>query len=292
MAARWLGGTTLATFASLGLGLLGACGGEPLSIAPEPDAAVAAPPPPATEPRVTDNDAGSSPPAAADAAALSCFEDLTKRGVPFKKTTARGVVDAVTVPGPINGVTFATDTTGKPTSQPMACEFVRTLFAFAEILKGRNIHKVGTLGAYCYRCCCSWSATNFCRGATDPEPDCGANGYSNHSFGRALDVRYLYLDDGRTLDIDKNSDFKVTPGGTCTTAKASQTGTSKLLYDLVCEVAEAKVFTTILTPNYNAVHRNHLHMDTGKSGIPGGTTVRSLEPEGVDVGVHPDTCGD
>ncbi len=283
--------TPIVASMALALALVGACGGEPLApIAAEPDAAVTPPAKPTTEPPPPEEDA--APPPEDAAPALPCLEDLTRRGVTYTKTTARGVVDAVTVPAPINGVTFTTDAGDKPTTQPMACDFVRTLFAFAEVLKAKGIHKVGTLGAYCYRCCCSWSETNFCRGNADPEPSCGANGYSNHSFGRALDVRTLTMDDGRVFDINKDADFKATAGGTCTGAKASQVGTSKILYDLVCEVAEKKIFGTILTPNYNSDHRNHWHMDTGQSGVPKGTTVRSLEPSGVDVGLHPDACGE
>lgn len=270
---------------------LGACSSEiiyveePPAISTAPDAGPEAPPPP-------EADAAPPPPAVDAAPALPCLEDLTARKIPYTKTTARGVVDAITVPAPINGVTFTAETGDKPTAQPMACEFVRTLIAFAEVLKSKGIHKVGTLGAYCYRCCCAYSTTNFCRGATDPEPDCSANGYSNHSFGRAIDVRILTFDDGRVLDINKDTDFKATTGGTCGAAKASQVGASKELYDLVCEVATKKIFTTILTPNYNSDHRNHWHMDTGQTGIPKGTQVLSSGELDIDRGVHPDACGE
>ncbi len=255
---------------------------------PTTDGSMPLPPPAPPE-----EDAEVPPPSPDAAPLLPCLEDLTLRKVPFTKTTARGIVDAITVPAPINGVTFTSEVGDKPTTQPMACEFVRTLFAFADVLKSKGIHKVGTLGSYCYRCCCSYSTTNFCRGATDPEPDCRANGYSNHSFGRAVDVRYLTFDDGRILDINKDTDFKITTGGTCTGARASQTGSSKTLYDIVCETAEKKIFGSILTPNYNSDHRNHWHMDTGNTGFPKGTTVRSLE-DGLDIdrGIHPDACGE
>jgi len=253
--------------------------------APKADAA----PPPTAPPAEED----AAPPPEVDAApALPCLEDLTQRGISYTKTTARGIVDAIVVAAPINGIVFANETATTPTTQPMACEFVRTLFAFADVLKAKGVTRVGTLGSYCYRCCCAYSTTNFCRGPSDPEPDCSANGYSNHSFGRAVDVRYVTFSDGRTVDINKDTDFKATAGGTCGAARTSQTGVSKTLYDIVCEVAEKKVFSTILTPNYNTDHRNHWHMDTGRSGIPKSTTVRSLEEPDVDRGFHPDACGE
>jgi len=267
---------------------LGACSENIVVVEEPPTLSV----PDAAVPPAPEADA-EPPPEPVDAApALPCLEDLTARNVPYTKTTTRGIVDAILVPVPINGVTFAIETGDKPTTQPMACEFVRTLFAFAEVLKSKGIRKVGTLGSYCYRCCCAYSTTNFCRGPSDPEPDCSANGYSNHSFGRAVDVRYLTYDDGRVVDINKDTDFKATAGGTCTAARTSQTGASKLLYDLVCEVAEKKIFSTILTPNYNSDHRNHWHMDTGQKGIPKGTSVKSLEDLDVDRGIHPDACGE
>ncbi len=272
-------------------GLVAACSSTVIVAAgPDPVDAQA---PPATEepspPPAPDEDAAPAPDAAPS---LPCLEDLKARGLTHARTTARGVVDAVTVSSPINGVVFTTDNTDKPTTQPMACEFVRTLWSFAEVLKSRGIRRVGTLGAYCYRCCCAWSETNKCRTATDPEPQCGSNGYSNHSFGRALDVRWLYLDSGAVYDINKDTDFKATAGGTCKAATlAAQTGASKFLYELVCEVAEKKIFATVLTPNYNSAHRNHWHMDTGERGIPKNTQVLSI-PAGVDEGYHPDSCGE
>lgn len=280
---------SVVALSSVLLGTLIACGGgdDPAPVSAEPDAQA---PVPSADAAPEPVDAAPEPVDAAPE--IPCLQDLKQRGLAYTETKARGVVDAITVSTPINGVTFASELSAKPSGEPMACEFVRTLWSFAEVLKAHNIHKIGTLGAYCYRCCCAYSTTNFCRGLNDPEPDCSANGYSNHSFGRALDVRYVYLDDGRMFDINKDADFKATTGGTCTGALGSQTGTSKFLYDLVCEVAQKKIFATILTPNYNSDHRNHWHMDTGQKGIPKGTTVRSSGSVGVDEGEHPDSCGE
>ena len=33
------------------------------------------------------------------------------------------------------------------------------------------------------------------------------------------------------------------------------------LHDLVCAAAEAHVFNSILTPNYNPAHKNHFHLE-------------------------------
>jgi hypothetical protein len=33
------------------------------------------------------------------------------------------------------------------------------------------------------------------------------------------------------------------------------------LHELVCRAAEARVFNSILTPNYNPAHKNHFHLE-------------------------------
>jgi hypothetical protein len=207
----------------------------------------------------------------------TCYAELDALGITYTKTQARGVVDAARLSGPVNGVLFAKTDTNTPSADPMACEFVKTLHAFAGLLKTKGFVKVGTLGAYCYRCCCSWSQTNYCRGVDDPEPSCGSSGYSNHSFGRALDIRYLYKADGTRYDINDPGDFVKWPNEdeTCAAALAAQTGVSKELYGLACAAAAQKIFGSILTPNHNAAHRNHFHADIGKSGTPSSSSVHA-----------------
>ncbi len=224
----------------------------------------------------------------------SCLDQLDALGVQYTPTVAKGVVDGIKLSGPLNGVLFAKTTTNTPTTDPIACTFALTLHKFAGVLKSHGFNKVGTLGSYCYRCCCSWSQTNYCRGPNDPEPDCSAKGFSNHSFGRAMDIRYLYKTTGEVYDINNPSHWKEWSGAsstTCTTGLAAQTGISKELYTLICDQAAQQVFSICLTPNYNSAHRNHFHCDIGKSGAPGGYKVLSTPIPVVDIGDHPDSCG-
>ena len=151
-------------------GLLGACSSsDPTTEAPAPPATITRPNEPAPDP-VPDTGSSSGQTSSSGGPAISCFDDLKAKGVVYEKTTARGVVDAVFVKSKINEVLFAADMRTTPATDPMACEFVQALWRLADVLKAHGIHHVGTLGSYCYRCCCSWSATNFCRGTTDPEP--------------------------------------------------------------------------------------------------------------------------
>jgi hypothetical protein len=273
----------------------GACSGEdaaaPPPQVPTVDASQAVP-----IPTTTDTATRPPPPpdASNDAPSSSCFRQLKDKGIAYEPTVARGVVDAVHVKSPIGGIAFLKEDTDELSGDPMDCTFVLALERFAQILKSKGVVKVGTLGSYCYRCCCEWSPTNDCRSPTDPEPNCGSNGYSNHSWGRAIDVQYLYMQDGNRYDIENVNQWVAgSSSTTCTSGLAAQTGVSKFLYSTVCEVVSKVIFKTILTPNYNDAHRNHWHMDTGQSGTPtGATTIRADEGATLlDVGDHPDRCG-
>lgn len=273
--------------------VLAACSGEdagtpeaPALVLPETDASA---PPPVTAARPeAPVDAGD------DAQESACMRALRDKGISVTPTVARGVEEAVHLNGDVLGVRFTNGDTDKLAKDPMACAFVLTLARFAEILKAHGVDRVGTLGSYCYRCCCAWSPTNDCRSPSDPEPDCAGLGYSNHSWGRAIDVKYLHLASGQTYDIEKASQWVVSGSGTCGSGLKAQKGVSQFLYALVCEVANAPIpiFKTILTPNYNADHRNHWHMDTGSKGEPDETTIRRSIGTSVDVGGEgADRCG-
>jgi len=215
----------------------------------------------------------------------ACLQEISAMGLAYVETEARGVVDAVELTAPLNGVLIANGTNTDPASDPVACEFVKRLWDFAELLKARGFNRVGTLGSYCYRCCCAYSSTNFCRGPGDPEPDCSADGYSNHSWGRAVDIRYYFKADGTRYDIDDPAHWVrwTATGDTCVEALPAQTGVSRELYELVCEASAQRLFSTILTPNYNAAHRNHTHLDIGESDPASAFFIRSLGLPYADI---------
>jgi hypothetical protein len=276
---------------------IGACGGDdpdPVETPKSPAVAPSTEPPPPPVADAAAPDVVTARDAGVDSAPTgSCIDQLKAKGISFVETTARGVDDAVKIKGPIGGIKFVREDSDEFASDPMACSFVLTLERFAQVLKAKGVVKVGTLGSYCYRCCCAWSPSNDCRSPTDPEPNCGSNGYSNHSWGRAIDVRYLFMQGGQVYDINDTDEWiEGTSSTTCTTGLAKQTGVSKTLYSIVCETAAQPIFATILTPNYNDAHRNHWHMDTGQAGSVTGSKVRSwTNPTAIDFGDHSDVCG-
>jgi hypothetical protein len=202
-------------------------------------------------------------------ATTDCQKSLVARGIQFKPTKARGVVDAVMVTGPVGGVLFASGKTTAPAGDPVACEFVKTMEAMGKVLKEHGFVRVGTLGSYCFRCCCSWSETNTCRDADDPEPSCGDKGFSDHSWGRAVDIRYLFKADGTVYDVNNPNHFIMSGSGdTCGAGRDAQSSTiSRQMYDVACAIADKGIVEKILTPNRDANHRNHFHIDIGKEGL-------------------------
>jgi len=82
---------------------------------------------------------------------------------------------------------------------------------------------------------------------------------SYHRFGLALDVYALTLDDGTKLVVE--DDFEVREDrGTCE-GEAPAAPKARVLRDVACRLFRAHVLSTVITPNYNAGHRNHFHWD-------------------------------
>ncbi|MBN1772126.1 MAG: extensin family protein [Deltaproteobacteria bacterium] len=82
---------------------------------------------------------------------------------------------------------------------------------------------------------------------------------SYHRFGLALDVYALTLDDGTELVVEDDYELQ---GDRETCAGAEPDGErARVLREVACRLFEAHVLSTVITPNYNAGHRNHFHWD-------------------------------
>lgn len=75
--------------------------------------------------------------------------------------------------------------------------------------------------------------------------------WSEHATGNAVDVAAFVLEDGRRISVleDWNED-------------SSQSRFLKRARDSACEI-----FGTVLSPDYNAAHQDHLHLDQAKRGF-------------------------
>lgn len=72
---------------------------------------------------------------------------------------------------------------------------------------------------------------------------------SEHAFGNAVDVSAFVLKDGRRITVLSGWN-----------GKDDERAFLRRLHESAC-----KRFGTVLGPNYNAAHTNHLHFDMGKS---------------------------
>lgn len=86
-------------------------------------------------------------------------------------------------------------------------------------------------------------------------------GPSRHSMGLAIDVGTLVGRDGTIYSIQSHFGGKI---GSRTCGKGARVPSDergRLLWKIVCESYDQKLFTYVLTPNYDASHNDHLHME-------------------------------
>jgi len=90
---------------------------------------------------------------------------------------------------------------------------------------------------------------------------------SQHHYGLAADIVSFSLDDGRTLLVERDwqSDIGAPVCGPEATLRVP-TDEAVRLRNLVCDVARQKLFHHMLSPSYDAAHREHLHWDIKRKG--------------------------
>lgn len=129
---------------------------------------------------------------------------------------------------------------GNPVMQcPLAVRYViwdrQVLQPAAQAAFGSRVARVNEVGTY--SCRRIYGLT-----ATDARP-------SEHARANALDIGSMTLADGRKVSVLKDWDG-TGPAG------AEGQGFLKRIRDGAC-----RAFSTVLTPDYNEAHRNHLHLD-------------------------------
>ena len=78
-------------------------------------------------------------------------------------------------------------------------------------------------------------------------PIAGRSALSQHARARAIDVTAVSLSDGLRGSVERNWKSDGPPGRLIRAARARACG----------------VFAGVLSPDYNAAHRTHLHLDAG-----------------------------
>ncbi|MFT3774438.1 MAG: extensin family protein [Minicystis sp.] len=84
---------------------------------------------------------------------------------------------------------------------------------------------------------------------------------TRHPAGLAIDVGLLHKRDGRWINVARDFHGRIGAKTCGEGAPMPENPDAKELRALVCESADLGVFTYVLTPDYNAAHADHFHME-------------------------------
>ena len=128
------------------------------------------------------------------------------------------------------------------------CSLIKSLAEAAPILRRRGIVEVSDFGVYNYRCI----------GNVGTPPEC-PKGVSQHAYGNAIDIASVKDADGTSYTVE--TDWVIDPDPQETCEAQAEPGKDTFLHELICELKGNGVWNIVLTPNYNADHRDHFHVD-------------------------------
>lgn len=180
----------------------------------------------------------------------------------------QGIADPITVTLPLNGVAYrySGNTTDRKTLMG-DCTLMKSLAQAAPIFRAHDITRIIDIGIYNYRCIDQ---------SLSP-PNCSM---SQHAYAKAIDLAELVTSADVHYSVLK--DWVIDTGGmTCTAATENEK--DAFLHTIICELKAADVWNIVLTPNYNADHRNHFHVDL--------TEGSDFIKRTIGVGVDPDVQG-
>ena len=177
---------------------------------------------------------------------------------------SRGIADPVRVQPIIHGVAFRYVSNSTPTAMIMDCELAPRLAALADLVLPMGIDEVIHIGIYNYRCI----------GGGDPDVD-GCTP-SMHAYARAIDLHAFGLA-GSDVEYSTETDFVITTrSDPCPIESFSEA--DRVLKEIACALWSERVFQIVLTPNYNAAHRNHYHVDLTEGSMFIGSSVEGVDP--------------
>lgn len=175
----------------------------------------------------------------------ACEGELRKRGVSFTRAEdTPGVRAPIRITGPLHGVAVHSPLPPAQRARSRAdlvdCRLAIALDDFAAVVSQRGIVEIIHLSAY-------RSKTEG--GCTVKYPG------EQHCAALAVDVASFVKKDGTKLVVERDFHGKV---GSLTCATGAPPPNE--LWDIACEAA-GKQFQVVLTPNWNAEHRNHFHLE-------------------------------
>jgi hypothetical protein len=134
----------------------------------------------------------------------------------------------------VNGVAYRYYSQANPTSMSMACALAPALHALSDVAKAQGLVDVLHIGTFNCR---------FIGGTTT---------LSRHAFGDAIDIYGFTTASGERYTLLDHWEHDTTnPVST----------PARTLYEVAQQMYTRMIFNIILTPNYNAAHDNHFHVD-------------------------------
>ncbi len=174
-----------------------------------------------------------------------CFPALRAAGVAFRPLpegeaallTTPVPAPVILTPRPIGGVTFVAmhDENDDDDRVIISCELAARLPDLAALLARHGVTRVEVLSAY----------------RNHPRP-------SFHTFGLALDMAVFVTARDR---LTVATDFELSPAHETCAAPAPNNPRARALLAIACDLAASQRVSSVLTPNYNAGHRDHFHVD-------------------------------
>ncbi|MFW5739001.1 MAG: extensin family protein [Myxococcota bacterium] len=84
---------------------------------------------------------------------------------------------------------------------------------------------------------------------------------SRHPLGLAIDPGAFVKRDGTVLSVASHFQGRIGAQTCGSGASVPQDPRAQELWSIVCETYDAKIFTYVLTPNFDRPHQDHFHMD-------------------------------
>jgi hypothetical protein len=225
--------------------------------APPPVAAVELPPPPDYEQAdlVLDNDLVVAPPEPL----AGCEERLRGAGISFRSArlpfvtaqSRRAGREEVVACGAEQVVTYLGGPAKIRYAHPpmLTCRLALALSRFEQLAQeqasaqlGQSIVRLEHLGTYS---CRKMVRFDF---------------VSEHSYANAIDIRALVLASGRRLTVEKDFGPLDAP---------ARTPGAELLRSLARRAYDERLFSTVLTPYWDSLHKDHFHLDLARYRVDG-----------------------
>lgn len=202
---------------------------------------------PSREPAVEPAASVTPPPGLAlDPRALSpreCKALLDAHGVRYEVTEGASDEHLYVRPkGPIGGVDYVFE--GRRTvHEVMDCRLVVALLKLSPVLKREGVRRIRHLSVF------------------RPDARVAQTGKrSGHASALAIDVRFLEFEDGRTLDV--LADWGNRERGVMPCAEGvGASDPNPELRRITCEMIDAQIFQTVITPHRDQLHENHVHLE-------------------------------